>query len=71
MNFVNFKIKKNYSNFSSLESFNALSMHLLDVLAAADNPKLYLCGNKIDLKSEYGPTQSHIDAFIRENQVNF
>lgn len=35
----------------SLESFNMMSQHLLDIVSYAENAKIYLCGNKLDIKA--------------------
>ncbi len=32
------------------DSFNTLSQHLLEVVAYAENAKIFLCGNKSDLR---------------------
>lgn len=31
-------------------SFHALSQHLLDIVTYAENAKIFLCGNKMDLE---------------------
>lgn len=47
----------------SPDSFNMLSQHLLDIVSHAENSKIYLCGNKSDLKSHIQITDSEMEAF--------
>lgn len=47
----------------SPESFNMVSQHLLDIVSYAENAKIYLCGNKSDLKSLIQITDSDMEAF--------
>ena len=47
----------------SPESFNMVSQHLLDIVSYAENAKIYLCGNKSDLKSLIQVTDSDMAAF--------
>lgn len=35
----------------NLPSFHALSQHMLDIVSYAENAKIFLCGNKMDLES--------------------
>lgn len=34
----------------NLPSFHALSQHMLDIVSYAENAKIFLCGNKMDLE---------------------
>lgn len=57
--------------YDSYDSFNALSQHLLEVVAGAENAKLFLCGNKSDLiKQGMGPGDADVENFKRENQIS-
>lgn len=35
----------------NLPSFHALSQHMLDIVSYAENAKIFLCGNKMDLEA--------------------
>ncbi|KZS07237.1 ras-like GTP-binding protein YPT1 [Daphnia magna] len=50
----------------SPESFNMVSQHLLDIVSYAENAKIYLCGNKSDLKSLIQITDSDMEAFCEQ-----
>ena len=45
------------------DSFNVLSQHLLDVVTYAENAKIFLCGNKYDLKNDICITDADMDTF--------
>lgn len=47
----------------SPESFNTLSQHLLEIVSYAENAKIYLCGNKMDLKTQIQVTDEDMTAF--------
>ena len=47
----------------SPESFNMVSQHLLDIVSYAENAKIYLCGNKSDLKTLIQITDSDMEIF--------
>jgi Ras-related protein Rab-6A len=47
----------------SPESFNMVSQHLLDIVSYAENAKIYLCGNKSDLKTLIQVTDNDMAAF--------
>lgn len=46
----------------NVSSFNSLSQHMLDIVTYAENAKIFLCGNKMDLEEKKqrngGPTGS-------------
>ncbi|KAJ8972336.1 hypothetical protein NQ317_007528 [Molorchus minor] len=47
-------------------SFHVLSQHLLDIVTYAENAKIFLCGNKLDLVSDVPQvTDAEIEAFWR------
>lgn len=50
---------------NSLDSFNCLSQHLLEVLSLAENAKLYLVSNKIDL-NEVEVTDDDVRTFLEQ-----
>ncbi|XP_018330782.1 ras-related protein Rab-30 [Agrilus planipennis] len=51
----------------NLTSFNTLSQHLLDVVTYAENAKIFLCGNKLDLQSsEPQVSDAEIEAFCEQ-----
>lgn len=50
---------------NSLDSFNCLSQHLLEVLSLAENAKLYLVSNKLDL-NEIEVTDDDIRQFLSQ-----
>lgn len=58
--------------YDALESFNMLSHHLLEVLTHAESAKIFLCGNKMDIRAKdgSGPTEADEEAFCREYQVS-
>jgi len=45
------------------DSFNVLSQHLLDVVTYAENAKIFLCGNKFDLKTDICVTDEDMENF--------
>lgn len=45
----------------SMNSFHSLSQHLVDITMFAENARIFLCGNKIDLPSEV--TEDDIQQF--------
>ena len=47
----------------SAESFNMLPQHLLDIVSYAENAKIYLCGNRSDLKSQAQVTDEDMADF--------
>ncbi|UXI18202.1 CDC42 small effector protein 2 [Sarcoptes scabiei] len=53
-------------DFTSLESFNSLSHHLLEVLSMAENAKIFLVGNKLDLTQQREVPDADIDLFIEQ-----
>lgn len=45
-------------------SFHVLSQHLLDIVTYAENAKIFLCGNKLDLVNKVPQvSDADIDAF--------
>lgn len=45
-------------------SFHCLSQHLLDIVTYAENAKIFLCGNKLDLVGDVPQvTEADIEAF--------
>ena len=48
------------------DSFHVLSQHLLDIVTYAENAKIFLCGNKFDLKSRVSVSDSDMDAFCEQ-----
>lgn len=49
----------------SLESFHSLSQHLLEILSLAENAKIFLVGNKMDL-TPLEVQDSDIDLFVEQ-----
>ena len=49
---------------NSLDSFNMLSQHLVEILSKAENAKIFLVGNKSDLPEPYEVTDEMVDQFI-------
>ena len=45
------------------DTFNMLSQHLLDIVSYAENAKIYLCGNRNDLKSSIQVSDADMEAF--------
>lgn len=45
------------------DSFNILSQHLLDIVTYAENAKIFLCGNKYDLKSQIQVSDADMENF--------
>lgn len=50
---------------NSLESFHCLSQHLLEILSMAENAKIFLVGNKLDLQP-HEVTDSDIELFLEQ-----
>lgn len=50
---------------NSIDSFNCLSQHLLEVLSLAENAKLYLVSNKVDI-NEIEVTDDDIRTFLEQ-----
>ncbi|XP_059093234.1 ras-related protein RabC-like isoform X1 [Tigriopus californicus] len=48
------------------DSFHVLSQHLLDIVTYAENAKIFLCGNKFDLKSRIQVTDGEMEAFSEQ-----
>lgn len=53
-------------SFDNVDSFNSLSQHLLDVVTYAENAKIFLCGNKTDLKGRQYVTDADIENFCEQ-----
>lgn len=51
---------------TSLESFHSLSHHLLEILSMAENAKVFLVGNKCDLKQQREVSEEDIDCFMEQ-----
>lgn len=50
---------------SSLDSFHCLSQHLIEILSMAENAKIFLVGNKLDLEP-HEVTDEIVDLFIEQ-----
>jgi len=50
----------------SPDSFNIMSQYLLDIVSYAENAKIYLCGNKSDLKSQVQVSESDMESFCEQ-----
>ncbi|KAB7503236.1 GTP-binding protein ypt4 [Armadillidium nasatum] len=50
----------------SPDSFNILSQHLLDIVTYAENAKIFLCGNKYDLKNQIHVTDADMETFCEQ-----
>ena len=48
------------------DSFHILSQHLLDIVTYAENAKIFLCGNKFDIKSRILVSDSDMEAFCEQ-----
>eukprot|EP00095_Tigriopus_kingsejongensis_P009842 maker-scaffold21_size687808-snap-gene-5.37 protein:Tk09842 transcript:maker-scaffold21_size687808-snap-gene-5.37-mRNA-1 annotation:"ras-related protein rab-30" len=48
------------------DSFHVLSQHLLDIVTYAENAKIFLCGNKFDLKSRILVTDGEMEVFSEQ-----
>ncbi|KAF2343995.1 Small GTPase superfamily, partial [Trinorchestia longiramus] len=48
------------------DSFNVLSQHLLDVVTYAENAKIFLCGNKYDLKNQILVSDADMETFSEQ-----
>ncbi|GAB6021385.1 RE70650p [Chamberlinius hualienensis] len=53
-------------SFDNPDSFNILSQHMLDVVTYAENAKIFLCGNKIDLTNRISITDTDIEVFCEQ-----
>lgn len=49
----------------SLESFHCLSQHLLEILSMAENAKIFLIGNKLDLDT-HEVTDEIVEMFVEQ-----
>ncbi len=47
----------------STDSFNMMSQHLLDIVSYAENAKIFLCGNRSDLRSQIQVTDEDMTDF--------
>lgn len=55
-------------SYDALDSFNALSQHMLEVVSNAEHAKIFLCGNKVDLIDKgLGPSEKDVEAFWDQN----
>nr|CAH7713064.1 unnamed protein product [Callosobruchus chinensis] len=51
----------------NIASFHVLSQHLLDIVTYAENAKIFLCGNKLDIVGEEPQiTDTEIEAFCEQ-----
>lgn len=48
------------------DTFHILSQHLLDIVTYAENAKIFLCGNKYDMKARVAITDSDMEAFCEQ-----
>lgn len=48
------------------DTFHILSQHLLDIVTYAENAKIFLCGNKYDMKARISITDSDMEAFCEQ-----
>lgn len=53
-------------SFDNPDSFNILSQHLLDIVSYAENAKIFLCGNKVDLAGRIYVSEQDIEAFCEQ-----
>lgn len=51
---------------NNIDSFNCLTQHLLEVLSLAENAKLYLVSNKVDLNDQCEVTDEDIRTFMEQ-----
>lgn len=51
---------------NSAETFHSLSHHLLEILSMAENAKIFLVGNKSDLKNQRQVSEDDIEFFIEQ-----
>ena len=47
----------------NIDSFNILSQHLLEIVSHAEHAKIYVCGNKTDLKHDVVVSDADIQMF--------
>jgi len=50
----------------NVDSFNALSQHLLEIVSHAEHAKIYVCGNKADLRHEAVVSDEDIQMFCEQ-----
>ncbi|KAF0302689.1 Ras-related protein Rab-25 [Amphibalanus amphitrite] len=50
----------------NIDSFNILSQHLLEIVTHAEHAKIYVCGNKTDLKHDVVVTDADIQMFCEQ-----
>jgi len=48
------------------DTFHVLSQYLLDIVTYAENAKIFLCGNKFDLKSKIQVTDADMEGFCEQ-----
>ena len=48
------------------DSFHVLAQHLLDIVTYAENAKIFLCGNKYDLKSKIQVSDADMEGFCEQ-----
>merc|ERR1712087_85202 len=48
------------------DTFHVLAQHLLDIVTYAENAKIFLCGNKYDLKSRIQVTDADMEGFCEQ-----
>lgn len=48
------------------DTFHVLAQHLLDIVTYAENAKIFLCGNKYDLKSKIQVTDADMEGFSEQ-----
>lgn len=53
----------------NLPSFHALSQHMLDIVSYAENAKIFLCGNKMDLEGT-NPQVDFYYFFLFNRKIN-
>jgi len=55
-------------SYDALDSFNAVSQHMLEVVSNAEHAKIFLCGNKVDLiEKGLGASAEDVDSFWDQN----
>lgn len=50
----------------SLESFHSLSQHLLEIFSMAENAKVFLIGNKVDLRQQREVSKDDVEMFLEQ-----
>jgi small GTP-binding protein len=48
------------------DTFHVLAQHLLDIVTYAENAKIFLCGNKYDLKSKIQVSDADMEGFSEQ-----